>query len=218
AFRLRHIMELPDLSVFRVEGATRRVNPPKVPLNLDELVAMMEASRPKHRAMWAVQAGQGLRPSELMRVQWGDIDFAVQTMTVRGEKTESAWAEVPLTPIARRELLRWRAVAVPEPTPEGVVFPARNTGEPYTSISGYKTALHAAARRAGITRAVDPYLLRASFATIAWSIGMEEEVAQIIMRHTDEKMLRRVYRRPRPADLVERARMFDVPEDEDDKD
>jgi integrase len=56
-----------------------------------------------------------------------------------------------------------------------------------------------------------PYLLRHSFATIAWSLGLDIDTARRIMRHTDTKMLDRIYTRPRPKDLVARAAAFDVP-------
>ena len=90
------------------------------------------------------------------------------------------------------------------------MFPANKRGEPYTSVSGYKRSLETAAERAAIGHKVTPYLLRDSFATIAWSLGIDKDVARRILRHTDEKMLDEVYCRPRPADLVERVAAFDL--------
>ena len=114
----------------------------------------------------------------------------------------------PLTPIAHRELMAWwMRCAQPE---SGVMFPSDARGgegdepKPYTSETAYRRALKNAAKRAKIGRRVNMYLLRDSFATIAWSLGIDMDVARRILRHADETMLREVYCRPRPADLVAR--------------
>ena len=86
---------------------------------------------------------------------------------------------------------------------------ARTSATAYASITGYKHALETAARKAEIEHKVHPYLLRDSFATIAWSLGIEMDVARRILRHADETMLREVYCRPRPADLVAKVAAFD---------
>ncbi|MEZ5333609.1 MAG: hypothetical protein R2991_16600 [Thermoanaerobaculia bacterium] len=78
-------------------------------------------------------------------------------------------------------------------------------------MSGYKRALAGAASEAGISRAVTPYLLWHSFATIAWSLGIEMDVARRILRHADETMLLEVHSRPQPAELVAKVAAFDVP-------
>ena len=51
-----------------------------------------------------------------------------------------------------------------------------------------------------------PYLLRHSFATIAWSIGVEKDVARRILRHTDLMTLENVYCRPLVAELWRASR------------
>jgi integrase len=91
------------------------------------------------------------------------------------------------------------------------VVRGKESGEGYASRSAYRGSLETAAKKAGITRGVNMYLLRHSFATIEWSLGIDQDVARRIMRHTDEKMLRDVYCRPRPADLAARVAAFDLP-------
>ena len=206
AYRLQHISRRPDLAEFRIDGASTPVTVKPDPLTLDELADLMSVSQPKHRAMWAVGAGQGLRPSELIRVHWEDVDLEVRTLRVRGTKTLASAATVPLTPLAHRELLRWWE-RCGQPT-EGLAFPSR-TGDQY-SPQGWRKALATAVEAAGIERHIHPYLLRDSFATIAWSVGMEMEVTRRVGRWTDEKMLQQVYCRPRPAELVVRVASFDL--------
>lgn len=178
-------------------------------LDLDELQALMRASEPKHRAMWGVQAGVGLRPGELIRMQWQDIDLEQRILTVRGTKTRASHATIGLNPLAIRALTAWRETAEPAPTPDGVVFPSKDDGTPYRSRGGYKRALATTARRAGIGRPVTPYLLRATFATIAWAMGIDEDTAVRTGRWTDSKMFKQVYCRPRPQDLAARLDGFE---------
>lgn len=133
AYRLRHIPSEPKLAEFENRDSTKTVIPKSEPLSLDELVRLMEASVPRLRAMWATGAGQGLRPSELVRLKWADVDFDAGTLQIppdeSGEgKTEESVATVPMTPLTLRELREWwmkcgRPAA-------GILFPSRE-GSPY---------------------------------------------------------------------------------------
>lgn len=210
AHRRKHLPQHVDLGVFRIKGSTKRARVKPDPLTLPELARLLDASSPKHRAMWAVGAGQGLRPSELTRVQWQDVDWTGRVLAVRGEKTDYAADRVPMTPLTVSELRSWwRANGCPA---SGVAFPqSARSAEGYSSISGYKRALASAAEAAGITRQVTPYLLRDSFATIAWSLGIPKDVTRRIGRWADDTMLDAVYCRPRPEDLVELVSAFELP-------
>ncbi|MEQ1505934.1 MAG: tyrosine-type recombinase/integrase, partial [Myxococcota bacterium] len=111
---------------------------------------------------------------------------------------------IPMTPLADRELQAlWERRERPA---TGRCF--LYNGKP---LKDFRKALHEDKEAAGIERTVTPYLLRHSFATIAWSIGVEKDVARRILRHTDLMMLEKVYCRPRPADLVARVAAFDLP-------
>lgn len=211
AYRQRHLPTEPRLSDFRIKGSTRTVRQKSDPLSLDELIALMDASTGKHRAMWAVGGGQGLRPSELVRLDWQHIDWDRATLQVPGSKTALSKSEVPLVPLALHELrVWWMSLGRPA---KGLIFPS-STGEAYGS-SGYRAALRTAAKRAGIERHVTPYLLRDSCATICWSLRIDIDTTRRLLRHTDETMLRRVYQRPRPEELGERVAMFMAPSAEE---
>jgi integrase len=194
------------LGEVRLAGSTRRAREPVQPLSLDEVRALLLAAKtPLRRAMWAVGVGQGLRPGELVRVRWEDVDWDASLLTVRGTKTEESAAVIPMTPIGREGLLEhWEAEGKPR---AGLVFVRKLASEDGKG-SSYRRALKTDAEAAKIDRKVHPYLLRHSFATLAWSLGLDKDVARRIMRHTDLGMLDKVYTRPRPADLVERAAAF----------
>lgn len=209
AYRRQHIQTRPELGVFRIKGVTKPTLEKADPLDIDELRRLLEASSPMHRAMWAVGVGLGLRPAELVNVHWEDIDWGERLIEVRGTKTEAARDTVPLTPIAHSYLRQWWEEN--ERPAEGLVFEGQRG--PY-GPQGYRKALTRCARAAGIERHLTPNLLRHSFATIAWSLGLERDVARRVLRHTSDDMLRRVYARPRPSELVSRVEAFSLHTDD----
>jgi integrase len=219
ARRMGHTAFKPEF--FRLRGATKRTRELSDPLTLQEVAALLKVADPTRRAMWAIGVGQGLRPGELVRMEWPDVDWTSRTMLVRGTKTEESWDRIPMTPLAYRELAEFH---LRQGRPEtGPCFTYGGKGsrksEKGTTKSAYKAprrfesyrkALAADAREAGITRPVTPYLLRHSFATIAFLTGVKKEVARRVGRWTDDEMLDKVYSRPRPVDLVEMLARFDL--------
>lgn len=202
AHRMGHIKEAHRF--FRIRGSTKRVWAQEEPLTLDEVGRLLNATDPVHRCLFGLGIGQGLRPSELVRVRWEDVDLQEHSMEVRGSKTETSSAVIPLTPLAFQELRSWwMAQGQPD---EGLLFTWN--GEP---LKTFKRSLAGAAKRAGIEKNVTPYLLRHSFATLAWTVGIEKDVARRIMRHTTSRMLDEVYCRPRPRDLVKKLADFKLP-------
>lgn len=225
ARRMGHFDYTPEF--FRIKNATKTTRAKEDPLSLDEVRALLDAALDggipiekgwklteaeqkriqrdcwTKRGMWALAIGAGLRPGELVRVEWQDIDWTDQVLLVRGTKTEESAGTIPLTPFAYREMqLLHERLGAPK---AGPCFTFK--GKP---VKEYKNALTRDRIAAGIERHVTPYLLRHSFATLAWSLGVPQEVARRIMRHTDNKMLDRIYCRPRPQDLVARAAKFDL--------
>lgn len=209
AYRKKHITKLPAFSVFRIDGATKPVRKKPEALDLMELLALLDAASDiRVRALFAVAAAQGLRPSEVVVLKWEHVAWSVPSLELYDTKTEELAETIPLTPLAHRELKAWWEAAG-RPT-SGTIFPNED-GVPYASGNGYRKALETAVRNAGLDRHVYPYLLRDSFATIAWSLGIPMDVARRVLRHTDEKMIQRVYCRPRPAELVKAVAAFDFP-------
>ncbi len=207
AYRQRHLSELPDLAVFRIKGSAKRVRKQKPPLTVEEARFLLEAASEQHAAMFGLGLGMGLRPSEIVRVRWEDIDWEARTLRVRGTKTADAAATLPIPPLSWPWLRRWWAVSDRPET--GHAFHGQGAW-PYKTTNGWKRALQLTAKRAGLGRKITPYLLRHSFATLAWVQGIEKDVARRMLRHTDERMLDEVYARPRPTDLGAKLVGFDL--------
>jgi site-specific recombinase XerD len=202
---------------FEIRGSTKTTREKSDPLDLDEVRKLLSVADPMRRAMWAVGVGMGLRPSELVRMQWEDVhqwtDETRATMLVRGTKTDGSYAVVPMTPLAFREL-RAYWMRQGQPT-SGHVWMYGGRGverEPATPrpFKNYKKALASDAKEAGIDRKVTPYLLRHSFATLAYLLGVDKDDTRRIGRWTDTAMLDEVYCRPRPADVAAKLARFEV--------
>ncbi|KYN94529.1 tyrosine recombinase [Plasmodium reichenowi] len=176
------------------------------PLSPKEIELLLKNSSDMHRAIFALSIGIGLRPSEVLRIHWEDINFERKEIFIKGQKTKYSNTSVPMTNFAFNELLKWWEI---ENKPiKGLCFYSEtirnkfNYTQTKTPLKTFKTALKGAAKRAGLeisedgkSRRIFPYLLRHSFATIAATSNppVPLPVAQAIMRHSSSKMLLDTY-------------------------
>jgi integrase len=141
----------------------------------------------------------GLRPDELHRLDWADINFTTGhfgALLVRKGKTKAARRRLPLTPRARGVLnKRWQEHGRPE---EGWVWPAR-TKTGHIDHSTVKKQ-HARALRLSGVRPFLLYNLRHSFATRiaphvdAWTLAKimgwaSLSVAMVYIHPSEERVL-----------------------------
>ncbi|CBZ52941.1 conserved hypothetical protein [Neospora caninum Liverpool] len=136
-----HTGRLPRSHDFRrIRGCTKRTLQSE-PLRAREVPRLLDAAGSvMHRAMFAVGIGIGLRPSELLRLHWEDIDWRSNIASIRGSKTAASRAAVPLTDLARRELFKWWEK---EGSPaSGLCFYAEGARRPFQS--GKRDEQHAA--------------------------------------------------------------------------
>ncbi|SBT82254.1 tyrosine recombinase, putative [Plasmodium ovale] len=177
-----------------------------MPLSPKEIELLLKNSSDMHRAIFALSIGIGLRPSEVLRIFWEDINFEKKEIFIKGQKTKYSNTAIPLTNFAYNELIKWWEL---ENKPsKGLCFYSEiiknkfNYKNTKTPLKTFKTALKGAAKRAGLEisedgrkRRIFPYLLRHSFATIAATSNppVPLPVAQAIMRHSSSKMLLDTY-------------------------
>jgi len=139
------------MQLVEVIGGSRRKKKPRI-LTAEEFHALLAFLREPYRTMVIVAMALGLRVSEILALQWRDIDFEsltimVQRAVVNGHvdevKTEYSEDELPLDPDFATVLLAWK-LKCPR-SPAGWVFPSPITLNPYHASSIQKKHI----RRAG---------------------------------------------------------------------
>ena len=162
--------------------------PRRLPIILtrEEAIRLIDsASNLFHRAMLITMYSTGMRRAELCRLKVEDIDSTRMLIHIRQGKGGKD-RDVPLSPKVLetlREYWRWMK-------PKTYMFPGTINGsradKPITPKVLWE-ACREAARRAGITKAVRPHLLRHSFATPLVEGGADLPTVQALLGHTDLK-------------------------------
>jgi integrase len=152
------------------------------------------------RAILATPVYAGLRISELLHLEWRDVDFAAGRITVRESKTDAGRRQVDLLPVLRDEL---EALKLSRPAgPDERAFP---------SLTGERQGLSNVRRRV-LARAVDaaskqlvkdgqvplpngltPHKLRHTFASLLVALGVDPGAVMDQLGHTDPTFTLRVY-------------------------
>lgn len=148
-------------------------------LEMSEVVALLGALRsPLYRSIALVLYATGLRVSEAIKLEVGDIDACRGIIRVRHGKGDKA-REVMLSPkllVALRTY--WRAARPPMP----YLFVSQKTGKPVRAET-VRTAMKRARRDAGLRKPVTPHMLRHSFATHLLEGGTDVRVIQHLLGH-----------------------------------
>jgi len=132
----------------------------------------------KHRAIFTMLYGAGLRVSELLALKIADIDSQRMVVHVRNTKNRHDRI-VPLSPRMLQSLREyWKARG-----PKGaLLFPGLGGTKPL-SRDAVGLAIRATARRAGIDKKVHPHLMRHAFATHMLELGADLRTVQILLGH-----------------------------------
>lgn len=155
-------------------------------LSQDEVTRLIDAAlTPLHRAVLMTLYATGVRRSELTRLKVSDIDterMAIHVIGGKGRKDR----DVMLSPKLLDELRQyWRGLSH---KPRTWLFPGSpcqsRTEHPMTDRVVWD-ACDAAAKRAGIDKAVHPHTLRHSFATHLLEAGVDLRTIQLLLGHSD---------------------------------
>ena len=149
-------------------------------LSTDEVARLIAHARtPKHRAMFMLMYGTGMRTGEVSRLRVCDVDSARSIVHLRDTKSRRDRI-VPLPNRARDGMREyWKSLRV-RPRGEDLLFPGyRST---LTREAIYLAVRHAA-QDAGITKKVWPHLLRHCFATHLLEAGCDLRTLQILLGH-----------------------------------
>jgi integrase/recombinase XerD len=160
--------------------------PSRLPIVLsqDEAVALINGAKNLyHRAILATLYSTGARRAELCHLKVEDIDTNRGVVHIRGGKGGKD-RDVPLSPALLATLRAYEDWM----RPETYLFPGTIHGnradKPITSKIVWEACTEAA-KRAGITKRVNPHLLRHSFATHLMENGADLLTVKTLLGHTN---------------------------------
>ena len=147
-------------------------------LSREEVRTLLDATvNLKHRALLATMYATGLRGAEVQQLRVTDIDSQRMVVHVREGKGKYP-RQVMLSP-KLLELLRiywrWRK-------PKDWLFPGQKPGAPM-HLSGIGQICQQLRKKAGITRAFSPHVMRPSFATHLLDEGVDLRTIQVLLGH-----------------------------------
>lgn len=173
------------------------------PFTADEQAAILEALPAEGRPLVQFAFWTGLRTSELVALEWGDIDSHQQRLHVsraitqaakgqaEGPKTTAGARTIDLLPRAIEALTTQKALSYLHPS--GRVFLNPRTGEPWTGDQAIRKTLWAhALKRAGV-RYRRPYQTRHTYASMMVSAGEPLAWVSRQMGHTSVVTTARIY-------------------------
>jgi site-specific recombinase XerD len=171
----------------------------KVPVLLEvaELHRLFDELELRERAMIVCDALTGMRRSELMGLQWCDLDFlemrinivrSIVDQVIGNCKTEASRKPVVMNEHIAQALMAWRQESVyTAPTDWVWASPQKKGKQPLWLATVMRYYIQPAARRAGITKKIGWHTFRHTFSTLIKSLGVDAKVVQELLRHASFK-------------------------------
>lgn len=156
-------------------------------LDADQLAHFLDkgCATARDKAVVLLMADTGLRRSEVVALDWGDLDLRAGLVRVRRGKGGKA-RSVVVGARTRRALMRYRR-QVPHAEADPVFQSQRGGGR--LTGGGLHTWLRRAGERAGLR--VSAHALRRTFATLSLAAGMDALHLQALLGHSTLEMVRR---------------------------
>jgi integrase len=181
-----------------VRQSRKRLKTPRILTPAEFKVLLVQLAEP-YKTMVVTIACLGLRVSELLGLQWADIDFddltvRIQRSVVEGEvnetKTEASQSTLPLGPDLAETLISHRAVSTYKTDSDYVFAGAR--GKPPWPDSILTDHLNPAAARAGIGK-IGWHTFRHTYSTMLHALGTKPAVQKELLRHADIRTTLNIY-------------------------
>jgi integrase len=151
----------------------------------------------RERAMIICDALTGMRRSELMGLQWQDIDFlglrinivrSVVDQAVNRCKSEASRKPVVIDNYISTALVAWRQESTYTAPGDWVwASPQMHGKQPLWLSTIMRYYIEPAARRAGITKKIGWHTFRHTFSSLIKSLGVDAKVVQELLRHASFK-------------------------------
>ena len=154
-------------------------------LSAAQVETLLKVASKRDKALVALMVDTGLRRSEVIALNWGDLDFSsgvLQVVRGKGGKARTA----VIGPTTRRALLAYFHT-LEDKKPTSPMFQTQE-GERFSG-EGFLMLWRRLSRRSGIH--VSPHMLRRTFAILALRSGMSVLHLQALMGHSSLEMVRR---------------------------
>jgi integrase len=192
-----------------VRQSAKRERLPDV-LTAEEIGALVAELNGPCRIAVLLASCTGLRVSELLALQWSDVDFdkaeirpcrAIVDQVVGSLKTEASGKAVPIDAALAEVLLDWRG-RCPYNQDGDFLFgsPEMNGSQPYWPDSLLRKVVRPAAVRAGITAHIGWHSFRRTLATLLQASGVSVKATQDMLRHASSRLTMDLYAQSIPAD------------------
>lgn len=191
------------------KGGRRRVKEPKPQrssVEPEQLMALLDAAVRGHRPLLATLAGAGLRVGEACALDWGDINVATGTLTVRESKTNAGEGRGVDLPLGLADELRTHKAAASRTGPGDPVFlsGSRNGKRARQTPDNVGRRLKTAIRRANVRleeagiepiseKRVTPHSLRRTYVSVRSALGDDPAYIAEQIGHEDPTFTIRVY-------------------------
>lgn len=177
------------------------------PFRTEEQTAILAALNGQGRNLIEFAFWTGLRTSELVALEWGDIDWLASELRVRRAETQASNEPESTKTKSGRRTVRLLAPALEALTrqkahtflADGRVFHNPRTGEPWFGDGPIRKTLWIPALKKAGVRYRYPYQTRHTFASMMLSAGEHPMWVAQQMGHSDWTMIARVYGKWMPS-------------------
>jgi len=185
-----------------VRQSAKRERIPDV-LELAEIQLLLSKLGVRERTLALLDAGTGLRVSELLALRWRDVGFENLELNVTRSiwhqvigdcKTEASAKPVPLDAYMAEDLRRWRRQSVYAQDDDYVFASETMKGkQPYWPDNLMKRHIRPVAKANRIHKRIGWHTFRHTFGTLLKANGEDVKTVQELLRHANSRITLEVY-------------------------
>ncbi|PYK85343.1 MAG: site-specific integrase [Verrucomicrobia bacterium] len=178
------------------QGAKRKKFP--TVLSASEVQQLIASLALRERTLVLLDAGTGLRMSELFALKWRDINFQSKEISITRSivfqvvgpcKTEASQKPIPLDAYLAEALRTWREYT-PYRKPDDWVFasPATSGKKPYWGQTIMRSFIRPAAVKIGIAQHIGWHTFRHTYSSLLAATKADIKVMQELLRHASSRV------------------------------